>query len=160
MAHRVDLPLTLRLVADGKIAGERFIRENESSYQLEGNAQALLDRNAATFADIAGWALFLQGDFAAAEARLAEAARLFRNKDINNQLHLGEVSARAGKRSAAEDHYLNAIDLAYADTFEAKVQRARAEKELLALRGSTGESVDETKAWLSEMLERKRRQRR
>jgi hypothetical protein len=160
LARNVDLPFALRLAADGKIAGERFIRENESSYKLDGKVQASLDRNAATFADIAGWALFLQSDFTGAEARLAEAARLFRNNDVNNQLHLGELSARKGDRNTAGDHYLNVIDLAYADTVDARQQRARAQKELFALRGSTGESVDETKAWLSEMLDRKRQQRR
>ena len=78
LARQADLPFVLRLAADGKVAGERFIRENESSYKLDGKVIASLDRNAATFADIAGWALFLQGDLAGAEGRLAEAARLFR----------------------------------------------------------------------------------
>src|SRR5262245_32651377 len=53
LERNVDLPFVLRLAADGKIAGERFIRENEDSYKLDGKVQASLDRNAATFADIA-----------------------------------------------------------------------------------------------------------
>ena len=64
LARSADLPFVLRLAADGRIVGERFIRENESSYKLDGKVQASLDRNAAVFADIAGWALYLQGDLA------------------------------------------------------------------------------------------------
>jgi hypothetical protein len=155
LARNLDLPFVLRLAADGRIAGERFIRENESSYKLDGKVQASIDRNAAAFADIAGWALFLQGDMTGAEARLAEAARLFRNNDINNQLHLAELSARKGDRSVAEEHYLDALSLN-----STPEQRARAEAALFKLRTSTGESADESKGWLSEMLDRKREQRR
>jgi len=155
LARNVGLPFALQLAADGKIAGERFIRENESSYKLEGKVQASIDRNAAAFADIAGWALFLQGDVTGAEARLAEAARLYRNNDINNQLRLAELSARKGDRGVAEEHYLNALSLN--GTPE---QRSRAEAALFKLRASTGESADESKSWLSEMLDRKREQRR
>jgi hypothetical protein len=155
LARNVGLPFVLQLAADGKIAGERFIRENESSYKLDGKVQGSIDRNAAAFADIAGWALFLQGDLTGAEARLAEAARLFRNNDINNQLHLAELSARKGDRSVAEDHYLDALSLN-----STPEQRARAEAALFTLRASAGESADESKRWLSEMLDRKREQRR
>jgi hypothetical protein len=157
LARNADLPFVLRLAAEGRSAGEQFIHENESSYKLGGKVQASLDRNAATFADIAGWALFLQGDTGAAEQRLAEAARLFHDNDITNQLHLAELSARRGDRSTAEDHYLNVMDLAYsADT---RQQRFRAMLAVLQLRGTTGESADESKVWLTEMLSRKREQR-
>ena len=155
LARNAGLPFVLQLAANGRIAGERFIRENESSYKLDGKVQASLDRNAATFADIAGWALFLQGDMTGAEARLAEAARLFRNNDINNQLHLAELSARKGDRGVAEEHYLDALSLN-----STPEQRARAEAALFKLRASTGESADESKSWLTEMLDRKREQRR
>jgi hypothetical protein len=158
LARNADLPFVLQLAADGKVAGERFIRENESSYKLDGKVQASLDRSAAAFADMAGFALLRQGDLAGAEARLAEAARLFRNNDLNNQLHLAELSERKNDRSTAEDHYLNAIELAYAP--ETASQRSRAEAALFKLRASTGESADESKAWLAEMLDRKRQQRR
>jgi hypothetical protein len=155
LSRNADLPFVLRLAADGKIVGERFIRENESSYKLDGKVQASLDRSAAAFADMAGVALFLQGDMAGAEARLAEAARLFRNNDVNNQLHLAELSVRKGDRSVAEEHYLNVLSLN--GTPE---QRARAEAALFQLRASTGESADESKRWLAELLDRKREQRR
>jgi hypothetical protein len=159
LARNADLPFVLRLAADGKIAGERFIRENESSYKLDGKVQASLDRNAATFADIAGWALFLQSDLAGAEDRLAEAERLFRGNDLNNQLHLAELSARKGNQPAAEDHYLNAIELASSGAQTAE-QRHKAQIALFMLRAKTGESFDESKTWLADMLERKREQRK
>ena len=155
LSRNADLPFVLRLAAEGKIAGERFIRENESSYKLGGKVQASLDRNAATFADIAGWALYLQRDLTTAESRLAEAARLFRNNDVNNQLHLAELSAAKGDRSVAEEHYLTALSLN--GTPE---QRTKAETALFKLRESTGESPAESKSWLAEMLDRKRAQRR
>ena len=158
LARQADLPFVLRLAADGKVAGERFIRENESSYKLDGKVIASLDRNAATFADIAGWALFLQGDLAGAETRLAEAARLFRNNDINNQLHLGELSLRKGEGDTAEEHYLNALSLAYSP--DNAQQRAKAVTALLTLREKTGESFDESRRWLSRTLELKREERR
>jgi tetratricopeptide (TPR) repeat protein len=158
LARQADVPFVLRLAAEGKIAGERFIRENESSYKLDGKVLASLDRNAATFADIAGWALFLQGDLAGAEARLAEAARLFRNNDINNQLHLAELSARKGDQDTAEEHYLNVIELA--PGVETAQQRSKAADALFTLRGKTGESFDESRIWLARTLERKREERR
>ena len=158
LARQADLPFVLRLAAEGKTAGERFIRENEDSYRLDGKVQGSLDRNAATFTDIAGWALFMQGDLAGAEARLSEAARLFRNNDPNNQFHLAELSARRGNRNAAEDHYLNVIELANGPANAQ--QRIQAQTALFTLRAATGESAEESKAWLAEMLDRKREQRR
>lgn len=154
-----DLPFVLQLAADGTAAGEQFIRENESSYKLAGKVQASLDRNAATFADIAGWALFQHDDIGAAEQHLAEAARLFHGNDINNQMHLAELSARRGDRATAEDHYLNVIDLASASTDSLQLS-TRARVALLKLRQIAGDSDEESKAWLNEMLDRKRDARR
>lgn len=159
LARHEELALVLRLAEEGKAAGERFIHENEDSYKLDGKVQGSLDRNAATFADIAGWALFLQGDLTGAESRLAEAARLFRNNDLNNQMHLAELSASRGDRAAAEDHYLNAIELAYDPTTNAQT-RGRAQVALFQLRATTGETLEESRRWLIEMLDRKREQRR
>ena len=103
--------------------------------------------------------MFLQGDLAGAEARLAESARLFRNNDINNQLHLAELSMRKGDADTAEEHYLNVITLAYgpADTTP---QRMKAQMALFTMRSKTGESFDESKTWLARTLERKREERR
>ena len=94
LARRADLPHVMRMAAEGQAAGERFIRENESSYKLDGKVQASLDRNRAGFADIAGWSAYLQGNMKLAEERLAEAARLSRGLDATNQMHLAELSTR------------------------------------------------------------------
>jgi hypothetical protein len=83
LAHNMDLPLVLRLAAEGTIAGERFIRENGSSDKPHGRVPAL-DRNAAVFAEIAGMAMYLQGDLPAAGKLLAEAARLYRQAGDGN----------------------------------------------------------------------------
>ena len=85
LSRNMDLPFVLQLAAEGKIAGDRFIRENEDSYKLDGKVQGSLDRTAAAFADIAGWAAYLEKRVQLAEKRLAEAARLSRNLDATNQ---------------------------------------------------------------------------
>lgn len=156
LARKADLPFVLRLAADGKIAGERFIRENESSYKLDGKVLASLDRNAATFADIAGWARFLQGDVAGAEARLAEAARLFRNVDATNQLHLAELSRQKRDLETAREHYLTALGLAGITP----PQREQAKTALADVQAKSGESPAEFEKWLTATLERKREERR
>jgi tetratricopeptide (TPR) repeat protein len=156
LARKVDLPSVLRLAADGRIAGERFIRENESSYKLDGKVLASLDRNAATFADIAGWALFLQGDMTGAESRLAEAARLFRNVDATNQLHLAELSRKRNDFETARDHYLTALGLAGITP----PQREQAKKDLADVQARSGENPAEFEKWLTGTLERQREERR
>jgi hypothetical protein len=156
LARNADLPFVLRLAADGKIAGERFIRENESSYKLDGKVQASLDRNAAAFADIAGWALFLQGDVAGAEARLAEAARLYRNVDATNQLHLAELSVKKNDLETAREHYLTALGLSGITA----PQRDRAKLSLAAVQKQSGENPAEFEKWLAATLDRKREERR
>lgn len=156
LARKAELPFVLRLAADGKIAGERFIRENESSYKLDGKVLASLDRNAATFADIAGWALFLQGDKTGAERRLAEAARLFRNVDATNQLHLAELSRNNNDLETARDHYLTALGLAGI----APPQREQARKDLAEVQAKSGENAADFEKWLAATLERQREERR
>jgi hypothetical protein len=156
LARNADLPFVLRLAADGKIAGERFIRENESSYKLDGKVLASLDRNAAAFADIAGWALFLQGDLAGAEARLAEAARLYRNVDATNQLHLAELSRKKNDLENAREHYLAALTLAGITPS----QRDQAKAALADVQAKSGEIPAEFEKWLAATLDRKREERR
>lgn len=156
LARQADLPFVLRLAADGKIAGERFIRENESSYKLDGKVLASLDRNAAAFADIAGWALFLQNDLTGAEARLAEAARLFRNVDSTNQLHLAELSKKKNDLESAREHYVTALGLAGITP----AQRDQAKAALAAVQVKNGESPAEFEKWLAATLDRKREERR
>jgi tetratricopeptide (TPR) repeat protein len=151
-----DLPFVLRLAAEGRVEGERFIRENESSYKLDGKVRASLDRNQAVFADIAGWALFLQGDMTRAESRLAEAARLYRNVDVTNQLRLAELSRRKNDLETARDHYLTALGLAGI----APAQRAQAKTALADVQAKSGASPAEFDQWLADVLEQKRNERR
>ncbi|HUQ89090.1 MAG TPA: hypothetical protein VM096_16140 [Vicinamibacterales bacterium] len=156
LARKAELPFVLRLAADGKTAGEQFIRENESSYKLDGKVIASLDRNAATFADIAGWALFLQGDTARAEARLAEAARLFRNVDATNQLHLAELSRKKNDLENAREHFLNALGLAGITPRQGE----QAKIALADVQAKNGENPAEFEKWLTATLDRKREERR
>lgn len=156
LARRAELPYVLRLAADGRIAGERFIRENESSYKLDGKVQGSLDRNQAAFADIAGWALFLQGDVAAAEPRLAEAARLFRNVDATNQMRLAELSRRKKDADTAVEHYLTALSLAGTTP----AQRDQAKAALAELDREGGEDPADFEKRLVARLDRKREERR
>ena len=156
LARKTDLPFVLRLAADGKIAGDRFIHENESSYKLDGKVQASLERNAAMFADIAGWALYQQGDIATAEARLAEAARLFRNNDAANQLHLAELSVKKNDLDTAREHYLTALGLAGITA----PQRDQARLALAAVQKQSGENIAEYEHWLTVTLDRRREERR
>ena len=156
LARNGDLPFVLRLAADGRIVGDRFIRENESSYKLDGKVRASLDRNAAAFADIAGWALYLQGDIAGAEARLAEAARLYRNVDATNQLHLAELSRKKNDLETAREHYLTALGLAGITP----PQRDQAKTALADVQAKSGENPAEFEKWLAATLDRKREERR
>ncbi|MDO8677356.1 MAG: hypothetical protein Q7R30_02160 [Acidobacteriota bacterium] len=156
LARRADLPHVMRMAAEGQAAGERFIRENESSYKLDGKVQASLDRNRAGFADIAGWAAFLQGDIKIAEERLAESARLSRGLDSTNQLHLAELSRKKGDLENAREHYLTLLGLAGATP----VQRDQAKTALADVQAKSGESPAEYEKWLAATLERKREERR
>ena len=156
LARNADLPFVLRLAAEGKIAGERFIRENESSYKLDGKVIASIDRNAAAFADIAGWALYLQGDMTMAEMRLAEAARLYRNVDATNQLHLAALSRTKNDLENAREHYLTALGLAGISPS----QRDQAKSALADVQKQSGENPAEFEKWLASTLDRKREERR
>ena len=152
LARKADLPFVLRLAADGKIAGERFIRENESSYKLDGKVLASLDRNAAAFADIAGWARFLQGDVAGAEARLAEAARLSRGLD--------PVESAAPRRSCRARRTTSRTPASTTDGARAGGKRPRRSASRPGprwpmCRRKSGESPAEFEKWLAATLERK-----
>lgn len=156
LARNSDLPFVLKLAAEGRVAGDRFIWENESSYKLDGKVRGSLDRNAAAFADIAGWALFLQGDLPAAEKRLAEAARLYRNIDATNQLHLAELSRKKNDLENAREHYVAALALAGATP----PQREQAKTALAEVQAKSGENPAEFEKWLAATLDRKREERR
>lgn len=156
LARNTDLPFVLRLAAEGRTAGDRFIRENESSYKLDGKVRASLDRNAAVFTDIAGWALYRQGDLKTAEMRLAEAARLYRNLDATNQLHLAELSRKKNDLENAREHYVAAMALAGI----APAQRDQAKAALADVQVKNGEDPADFEKWLAATLDRKREERR
>ena len=156
LARNGDLLFVLRLAAEGRVAGDRFIWENESSYKLDGKVRASLDRNAAVFADIAGWALYLQGDLPNAEKRLAESARLYRNVDATNQLHLAELSRNKNDLENAREHYLTALGLAGITP----PQRDQAKAALADVQAKNGENPAEFDKWLTATLDRKREERR
>ncbi len=156
LARQVDLARVEEIAQAGREAGERFIRENEDSYKLDGKVQGSLDRNAATFADLAGWAAYLQKRPAVAERRLAEAERLFRGVDVNNQVHLAQLSRDKGDLDVARDHYLNVLDLAAASP----QVRETAREAIAAIRRAQGESAEGFDAWLSDTLARRREERR
>jgi hypothetical protein len=156
LARRADLAHVEQMAEAGRAAGERFIRENESSYKLDGKVQGSLDRNQATFADIAGWAAYQQKKTALAEKRLAEAARLSRNLDATNQMHLGELSAGKNQLETARDHYLTVLGLAAVTP----PQREAAKAALADIRARSGENPAEFDAWLAGTLSRLREERR
>jgi hypothetical protein len=156
LARQVDLARVEEIAQAGREAGERFIRENEDSYKLDGKVQGSLDRNAATFADLAGWAAYLQKRPAVAERRLAEAERLFRGVDVNNQVHLAQLSRDKGDLDVARDHYLNVLDLAAASP----QVRETARDAIAAIRRAQGETAEGFDAWLSDTLARRREERR
>lgn len=156
LARRAELPYVAKLAVDGRAAGELFIKENESSYKLDGKVTGSLDRNQATFADIAGWAAFIQGDMKTAETRLAEAARLSRNLDPTNQMHLGQLSRTKNDLENAREHYLTVMELAAA----APPQRDAAKTALRDVQAKSGENPMEFEKWLTATLDRKREERR
>jgi Flp pilus assembly protein TadD len=156
LARKADLAHVAQLADTGRAVGERFIRENESSYKLDGKVQGSLDRNQATFADIAGWAAYLQGNRALAEKRLAEAARLSRNLDATNQMHLGELSKGKNDLETARDHYLTVLGLAAVTP----PQREAAKATLADIQTKSGENPAEFETWLTNTLARLREERR
>jgi hypothetical protein len=156
LSRRARLQSMSTLADEGRAAAEQFIHENESSYKLDGKVQGSLDRSAGAFADLAGWAAFLQGDLPTAERKLAEAERLLRGFDANNQWHLGDLSRKKNDPETAREHYLNLLGLAFASP----AARDAAREALLAIRTAEGESPATFDRWLAETLERQKEERR
>jgi hypothetical protein len=156
LARKADLAHVAQMAEAGRAAGERFIRENESSYKLDGKVQGSLDRNQAAFADIAGWAAYQQKNVALAEKRLAEAARLSRNLDATNQMHLGELSKGKDELETARGHYLTVLGLAAVTP----AQRDAAKAALADIQAKSGENPAEFDGWLTNTLARLREERR
>lgn len=156
LARRADLARVAAIATAGRAAGERFIRENEGSYKLDGKVQGSLDRNAALFADLSGWAAYLRKDVRQAERLLAEAARLSRGVDVTNQMHLGQLSRDQKQLETARDHYLTVLGLAAAPP----PVRDQARTSLAAVQVALGERPEAFDRWLAETLDRQRDERR
>jgi len=157
LSRKSDVTFVFAVLArDGVIAGERFIDENESSYKLDGKVQASIDRNRAVFADLGGWGKYLLGNMRGAEIDLAEAARLYRNVDPTNQLHLAELSVKKDDLETAREHYLTALGLAGITP----AQRNQAKASLADVQAKSGENPAEFEKWLTGTLDRKREERR
>jgi hypothetical protein len=91
-----------------------------------------------------------------AEAKLAEAARLSRNLDPTNQMHLGQLSRTKEDLENAREHYLRVLALAGS----APPQREAAKTALRDVQAKSGENPMEFDKWLTATLERKREERR
>ena len=156
LARKSDLMFVMVLARDGMVASDRFIRENESSYKLDGKVQASLDRNEAALVDASGWASYLMGNVEAAERKLAEAGRLYRNLDPTNQLHLADLSVKKNDLETAREHYLAALGLAGITP----QQRDQAKAALAEVQAKSGENPVEFDKWLTATLDRKRKERR
>lgn len=156
LARKADFIFVAALAKQGLIDSHHFIHENESSYKLDGKVQASLDRNDAALADAAGWALYLAGQVRLSEIRLAEAARLYRNLDATNQLHLAELSVRKNDLENAREHYVAAIGLAGITP----AQRDQAKRALADVQSRNGENPADFDKWLTATLDRKREERR
>ncbi len=151
LARNVMLEKARKLAEDAVPATQTFIDENAGSYKLAEKARGSLHRARATSADLAGWALFKQGELAKAEERLLLAERLSRAQDFTNQVHLAELLGKKGAKDQARERYLNALSLAGG----APAQRAAARRELETLQGPAG-----FEAWLKQELVRRREERR
>jgi hypothetical protein len=142
----------IALAERGAAASDRFIDENLSAYQLAGKSQGSFARGRATAADLAGWALFLQKDYAKAKGKLEEAARLSQDQDAVNQLHLGELARAQNTPARAREHYLSALSLAGGSA----PLRQRATQALSALQAGDPAVAGGFDAWLEAELSRRR----
>jgi hypothetical protein len=151
-AHAQAIDLANR----GAAASDRFISENLSAYQLTGKSQGSYARGRATAADLVGWALFSQKDYAKAREKLEEAARLAQDQDLVNQFHLGELARAQGDSAGARNHYLNALALAGGPA----PLRQRMTQALAALQAGDAAPAGGFDAWLDAELSRRRDERK
>jgi hypothetical protein len=140
----------------GAAASDRFINENLSAYQLTGKSQGSFARGRATAADLVGWALFSQKDYAKARERLEEAARLSQDQDLVNQFHLGELARAQGDTARARNHYLNALALSGGPA----PLRERVTQALTSLEAGDATAAGGFDAWLDAELARRRDERK
>jgi tetratricopeptide (TPR) repeat protein len=142
----------------GAAASDRFIDENLGAYQLAGKWLGFFARGRATAADLVGWALFLQKDYAKARDKLEEAARLSQDLDVVNQFHLGELARAQNAPARARAHYLTALSVSGGPA----PLRQRASQALAALQAGDGAAPQPGgfDAWLEAELSRRRDDRK
>jgi thiol-disulfide isomerase/thioredoxin len=155
LLDRGEYDRAIALADRGAAVSDRFIDENLSAYQMTGKSQGSYARGRAAAADLVGWALFQKKDYAAARAKLDEAARLSNGGDVVNQFHLGELARAQNEPERAREYYLSA--LAISDGPAPLRQRIT-----MALSGlhPDGNSAEGVEAWLGTELTRRREDRR
>jgi hypothetical protein len=155
LIDRGEYQRAIAMAQRGVAVSDRFINENLSAYQMTGKSQGSYARGRGTAADLIGWALFLEKDYAAAAAKLEEAERLAQGQDFGNQFHLGELTRAQNAAPRARDHYLNALALAGGPA----PLRQRATQALAALQpgGANAAGFD---TWLETELARRRDERK
>jgi hypothetical protein len=146
----------IEMANQGAAASDRFITENLSAYQLTGKSQGSFARGRATAADLVGWALFQQKDYAKARQKLEEGARLSQDQDLVNQFHLGELARAQGDAAKARDYYLNALSLAGGPA----PLRQRVTQALQSVQAGGAAPAGGFDAWLDTELARRRDERK
>jgi hypothetical protein len=155
LIDRGEYDRAIVLAERGARASDRFIDENLSAYQLSGKSQGSYARGRGAAADLIGWASFLKKDYAAAAAKLEEAARLSQGQDFANQVHLAELAAAQNAPARAREHYISALSLAGGPP----PLRQRATQALRALQAADP-GAPAFDAWLDAELARRREERR
>lgn len=155
LIDRGEYDRAIALAEQGATASDRFIDENLSAYQMTGKSQGSRARGRAAAADLAGWALFLKKDYAAAAAKLGEAERLSQGLDFANRFHLAELARAQDAPARARDHYLDALSLSGGPA----PLRQQATKALGALQSATADAGG-FDAWLEAELTRRRDDRK
>ena len=156
LIDRAAYAQAIAMAGRGAAASDRFIDENLSAYQLTGKWEGSFARGRATAADIVGWALFLQKEYARAGEKLEEAARLSQNQDPANQFHLGEWARTQNDARSARDHYLTALSLQGGPP----PLRQRVLQALTSLMSNDPAAAGGFDAWLDAELSRRRDERR
>jgi tetratricopeptide (TPR) repeat protein len=155
LIDRGEYDRAIALAGRGAAVSDTFIDENLSAYQLPGKSQGSYARGRATAADLAGWALFLKKDYAAAAAKLEESARLSQETDVVNQVHLGDLARAQNVPARAREYYLSALSLAGGP----QPLRQKATEALRAIQAadSRAPAFD---AWFDAELSRRREERK
>jgi hypothetical protein len=150
------LDRSIQLAEQGQAASETFVKENLGSYKLEGKSNNSIARGRSQAADLIGWAHFLKGDLAQAEARLSEAERLTNGGDQTNRFHMGELARAQGRLDQAREHYLVVL------TFPggAAPMKEAARKALAEVHTKLGNEAAEFDKYLTAELDRRREERR